>query len=101
MTGRWRGTRSELGWSVTADMTLTEDPGGSIAGTGHLDIVPLGGADGTVTGRHQHPEVLLVAEAPGFLSADFDGTFKGDDLVDGTVQSPFVGTISFTLHRAS
>jgi hypothetical protein len=99
MTGRWQGSRSELGWIVTVDLRLAEEESGRFTGSGHIDIVPKGGADGTVTGLHTHPDVSLAAEAPGFLWANFDGTFEGEDLIVGSVHSPFVGTIAFALHR--
>lgn len=100
MTGEWRGARAELGWNVAVDMVLTEHDDGRFDGVGQIKIDPLAALDGTVVGRHEHPDVSFEAEARGAWRASFDGTFAGDDAIAGLVTTPFFSTpITFALHR--
>ncbi len=100
ITGEWGGARAELGWNVSVDLTLTEHDDGRFDGFGQIRIDPLGDLDGTVEGRHDHPDVSFEAEAFGAWRASFDGAFTGDDTIAGFVTTPFFSTpITFALHR--
>ncbi len=69
-------------WSIE----LSESPNGEVTGAGFQ-----GSEAVTVTGRHDHPEVVLdfVSEKDGFI-----GTFTGDMTDDGTILE---GAYNFTV----
>lgn len=98
MTGRWSGSATVSGAKVSVVLDIDESESGSLSGDATFDIPILGELSGPVRGSHDHPDVHLSAQIDKY-EGTYDGTFSGDDTINGTVVVAGIASASLTLHR--
>lgn len=98
MTGRWRGSATVSGAKVSVVLDIDESESGSLSGDATFTIPVIGDLSGPVRGSHDHPEVHLSAQIDKYQGT-FDGTFSGDDTINGTVEVADLASAPLTLRR--
>ena len=98
MTGKWTGSTTILKIDASVVMDIEESESGSLSGDATFDLGPIGKFSGPVSGSHDHPDVHLSAQIDKYTGS-YDGTFSGDDTVNGTVEIAGLASGQLTLHR--
>lgn len=98
MTGRWTGSTTILNVNASVVLDVDESESGSLSGDATFDLGKLGKFSGPVSGSHDHPEVHLTAQIDKYKGV-YDGTFSGEDTIQGTVEVADLASAPLTLRR--
>ena len=90
LTGQWSGSSSGL----TLSLTLTEDAGGTVSGSG--TIAATTSLTLSVQGSHTHPNVLMTMSNPCCDPVIYQGTMQGNNTINGEMNGS--GFVNFTLN---
>ncbi len=98
MTGKWSGKATVSGVDASVSLSIDEADDGSLSGDATFDLGKFGTLSGPVHGTHDHPDVHLTAQIDKFQGT-YDGTFSGDNTINGTVAVAGLASAPLTLHR--
>ncbi len=101
VTGSWSGTTSQTNASISFVMTLTENSGGQITGTG--SGTGLGGMGGSVMfnvgGTRSGTSVSLTLAPANLVAANFTGKEQDANTISGELNNSGFSHVPLTLRR--
>jgi hypothetical protein len=94
LTGKWHGTNS----GTDLDLTLSENGGGAVHGTGQLSGFA-GGIIVNADGSHSGTGFTITLSHTGFQSATYAGAMLADTLLAGSINGSGFVNFNETLYR--
>ena len=95
VTGSWTGTTGQ----ITLQLTLSEQAGGNVVGSGNISAPGVSFALTVLNGTHAYPSLSLTLGATGVEDMNLSGTVTSATTIAATLNGSGFNNVNITLNK--